>query len=455
MSKTDVEDRNARATQQAARFCADLTYDDLSEDVLSSTKKSFIDTIGASFAGTTSRAGTHMLRYVGTLGGEEATVIGAKGESLAHLAALANGTTAHALEIDDGHRGASAHPGSAIIPAALATAEKHDRSGKELVTAIVAGYDVMVKTAMSVQTSHRERHFHATATCGCFGSAAAVSKILNLDETQTAHALGLAGTQAGGLFEFLAKGSMSKRFHPGRAGMAGVLASELAREGFDGPDTIIEGEEGFAEAYAATYDLSPFDTLGDPYSITESYLKPYPCCRHIHGPIQAIQKIRASGVESATVDTIRVETYRSAAYHDKTRIENTLDAQMSIPYCVAIALATGEATLSSFDPSHTQDETVATLLEATEVVATDEMERKYPETRPARVIVTTTDGRRFEETILYPLGAPEAPLSEERIADKFRDVTDPVLDSEDKERIIDGAFSIEEYSSVSSFTDLL
>lgn len=446
----DSSDNSVGATRRAARFCTELTYDDIPDDALEAGKKSLVDTIGASYAGTNADAGQRMLRYVETLGGDEATVIGA-GDSLAHLAALANGTTAHSLEIDDGHRGASAHPGSPIIPAALALAEKYDRSGRDLLTAIVAGYEVMVKTAVSVQTSHRERHFHATATCGCFGAAAAASSILRLGPDGSAHALGLAGTQAGGLFEFLEKGSMSKRFHPGRAGMAGVIAGELAMEGFDGPDTIIEGEEGFANAYADTYDLSPFDELGDPYAITQCYLKPYPCCRHIHGPIQAIERIRDRGIGPADVDAIRVETYRSAAYHDKKRVENMLDAQMSIPYCVAIAFASGEVTLSSFDPSLARDDTVAALIQATEVVATDEMEQKYPETRPVRLVVSTTDGQQFEETIDYPLGAAESPLSADRVATKFRDVTATVVEADDQDRIIDAGFSIDALSSVASF----
>ena len=410
-------------TARLATFCATLASDDLDDGTVKATTTAFVDTLGAAYAGTTTDAGARMLGYVETLGGDGATVIGGDGPALAHLAALANGTTAHALDVDDGHRGASAHPGSAVIPAALALGEKHDVSGETLVTAIVAGYEAMVRTAVAVQTSHRERGFHATATTGCLGAGAAASRVLGLDETETAHALGLAGTQAGGLFEFMTKGSMAKRFHPGRAAMAGVLAAELAATGFDGPDTIIEGDDGFATAFADEYDLSTFDGLGDPFAVTESYVKPYPCCRHIHGPIQAVLAIRADGITPADVDSVEVQTYRSASYHDSAEIDNLLDAQMSIPYGVAVALATGEASLERFDPGHADRDDVARVLARTTVVATDEMEARYPETRPARVVVETTDGRRIDHEVAYPKGAAEAPLSSDELAAKFRDLT--------------------------------
>ncbi|AUV80806.1 MmgE/PrpD family protein [Salinigranum rubrum] len=439
-------DRSAETTRLAA-FCATLTYDSLDESTVEATRKAFVDTLGASYAGLSTDAGEAMLRYVDSLGGDEATVVGG-GRSLAHLAALANGTTAHALDVDDGHRGASAHPGSAVIPAALALGEKHGASGEEVTTAIVAGYEAMVRTAVAVQTSHRERGFHATGTTGCIGAGAAASRVLGLDETKSAHALGLAGTQAGGLFEFMEKGSMSKRFHPGRAAMAGVLAAELAAEGFDGPDTVIEGDDGFARAFADEYDLSPFDSLGEPFAVTESYLKPYPCCRHIHGPIQATLELRADGLEPGDVERIEVQTYRTASFHDNTAVENLLDAQMSLPYGVAIALVTGEATLERFDPKHAARRDVSALLARTTVSATDEMDARYPETRPARVVVETTDGRRLESEVAYPKGAAEAPLSADELARKFRDLTREAVPEGERDALFERAYALDEYDTV-------
>ncbi|WP_436348501.1 MmgE/PrpD family protein [Natronorubrum sp. FCH18a] len=442
-------------TVRLAAFCTDLTYDALNDDVVEGAKKALVDTLAATYAGIDTDPGGHMLDYVSQYENDEATVIGNDAGSNAQFAALANGTLAHALDVDDGHRSAAGHPGSAAIPAALAVAEKTDASGRDLITAIVAGYEGMVKTAKSVQTSHRERGFHATATCGCFGAAAAVSSLLDLDETQTAHALGLAGTQAGGLFEFLEKGSMAKRFHPGRAAHAGILAAELAATGFDGPDTIIEGKDGFARAFTDEYDLEPFENLGDPFSITENYLKPFPCCRHIHGPIEAALAVRDEGVTADDVDTIRVETYGTASHHDKTAVENLLDTQMSIPYGVAIALVTGEAKLAQFEPSNATNPDVEALIENVEVVLSDEMEELYPETRPARVIFTLDSGEQYEELVKYPLGAAEKPLSRDRLEEKFRDISAGYLSEDQQETVIENAFSIDEFDSVATFAEQL
>ena len=457
MTTTPAESRESDpgVTVRLAAFCSTLTYDRLDEPTVEAVRKAFVDTLGAAYAGTTTDAGRRMLRYVGSLGGDEATVIGNDGEggrSLAHVAALANGTTAHALDVDDGHRAASAHPGSAVIPAALALGEKHGCSGEELVTAIVAGYEAMVRTAEAVQTSHRERGFHATGTAGCVGAGAAASRVLGLDPTETAHALGLAGTQAGGLFEFMEKGSMAKRFHPGRAAMAGVVAAELAAVGFDGPDTILEGDDGFAAAFADESDLSTFDGLGEPCAVVESYLKPYPCCRHIHGPIQAVLELRTDGLDADAVERIEVQTYRSASYHDKREITTLLDAQMSLPYGVAVALATGDASLERFDPANAAREDVAAVIRNTTVVATDEMEARYPEARPARVVVETTDGQRLEREVAYPKGAAETPLSTEELAEKFRDLTRGVVPDGERDAVFEHAFALDEYGTVEELT---
>ena len=437
-------------TRRLARFVSTLTYDDLDEPTLDATRNALVDTIGACYAGARTDAGSLMLKYTVTFKGDAATVVGRDQRTVPHIAALANGTTAHALDVDDGHRGASAHPGSPVIPAALALAEAHGADGPQLLAATVAGYEAVVATAVAVQPSHRERGFHATATAGCFGAAAASSRVLGLDETRTAHALGLAGTQAGGLFEFLAKGSMSKRFHPGRAAMAGVMAAELAATGFDGPDTILGGEDGFLNAFADTNDRTPFERLGDPFAVTETYLKPYPCCRHIHGPIDAVLAMRAEGLSPDDVASIRVETYGLAARHDNTAIENLLDAQMSLPFGVAVALVTGDASLARFAPENAADNDVSRLLDCISVVETDAMNDLYPETRPATVVVETTTGERLDRLVRHPLGGAESPLSAAAVEEKFRDLSEGALDPETCESVLDALWSVDECADVAT-----
>jgi 2-methylcitrate dehydratase PrpD len=456
MSTLESEPDQLGETLRLARFCAELTYDDLDDDIVLAVKKAIVDALASGYAGIDTEAGRPIRSYVAGLGAAgSATTLGSETTALPHFAALANGTMMHALDVDDGHRVAAGHPGSAVIPAVLAVAEDCGASGEDVIVAVAAGYEAMAKTAMSVQTSHRERGFHGTATTGCVGTAAAVGCLYDLDTDGMADALGLGGTQAGGLFEFLEQGSMAKRFHPGRAAMAGVLAGGLAAEGFDGPDTIIEGKDGFARAFADEYDLSHFENLGDPFEVTQNYLKPYPCCRHVHGPIEGVLAIREAGVSADDVATVRFETYRAAAHHDNKEVKNLLDAQMSMPYSGAVAFVVGDAKLSEFEPPRTDDPEVARLMDATTVVQTDEMEAIYPETRPVRVVVETTDGEEYVEQVEYPTGCAENPMSETELREKFADLSATALSTEARERILEASFGLESVDDVAEFTALL
>lgn len=442
-------------TRRLASFVRGLDADDLDAPVLDAVARSLVDHLGVACAGVDTVAGEAVLAYVESAGGDgPATVVGTDYRTSPLFAALANGTTAHALDADDGHRAGSVHPGAAVIPAALAVAEREGASGADLATAIAAGYEATAVTAAAVQPAHRERGFHATATTGCFGASAAAARLLGLDVEGTAHALGLAGTQAGGLFEFLATGSEAKRFHAGRAAMAGVLAADLAAVGLDGPDTVVEGTDGFARAFAGEYDLSGFDRLGDPFSVTRCYVKPYPNCRHVHGPIDAALGLREGGLDPADVEAARVETYGVAAHHDRTDVETLVDAQMSIPYGVAVALLDGPPGLSAFDPPRL-DGAVRPLLDAVDVVRTDEMDARYPERRPCRLVVETVDGVEHVELVDEPRGSPDRPLSEESLRGKFHDLAARTLDEPARESVLTAAFGVADLDDTGELTDRL
>jgi 2-methylcitrate dehydratase PrpD len=437
MAETDLRDPQ-RETRRLATFCSSLEGGELPESVQEAVGTALLDTLGAAIGGLDTPESERIRAYVRSASPTgEVPIIGTEETATPEFAALANGTTIHALEIDDGHRGASAHPGAPVIPAALAVLpDANGVNGEDLVAAIAGGYEAMLKIGMTVQPSHREQHFHATATLGCFGAAAAASRLLGHDAETTAHALGLAGTQAGGVFEFLAEGSMAKRFHPGRAAMAGVIAARLAAEDFDGPPTILEGDEGFAAAFAETYDPAPLERLGDPFEVTRSYRKPYPCCRHLHAAIDASLEIRDAGVAPDDIDSVAVGTYAIAARHDKTDVETILDAQMSMPHAVATALTFGVEKRSAFaEPIETGP--IASLRDRVCVTADDEMEAKYPDTRATRVVVEADDGARYEEMVEFPLGATERPLSSERIASKLHDLAEGKLPEERRDRLID------------------
>jgi 2-methylcitrate dehydratase PrpD len=250
-------------SRELGEFICSLEYEEIPERVRTLAKYCFLDWIASVYAGSHEKPVKMMLEVVNAMPGKpECTVIPDASKNIPLLAALINGASSHMVEMDDLHRPSIFHPAAPIIPAALALAEREERSGRDLIAAIVAGYEVGIRVAEMVGTSHYQ-FWHTTATCGTFGAAAAAGKLLPLDPQQMVWALGSAGTQAAGLWEFLVESAMSKQLHPGKAAMNGILAALLAQQGFTGAEHILEGEKGFCRATSRDYDFSgAMDGLG-------------------------------------------------------------------------------------------------------------------------------------------------------------------------------------------------
>lgn len=225
----------------------------------------------------------------------------------------------------------------------------------------------------------------------------------------------------------------------------------MADTGVTGPDTVIEGEDGFAAAFADDADLATFERLGDPYAITETYRKPYACCRHVHGPIDAALRAREQ-LDPGAVDAVLVETYPTAARHDATDVDTRLDAQMSIPYGVAAALLDGRPDLAAFNPGGAPNELFA-LDERASVKATEQMAARYPDERPSRTVVRG-GGREVVHDIPYPTGAAEAPTSLATLREKYDSLTGSVPD-EVADRAFDAALDLPAASGSGPFFDLV
>src|SRR5690606_29784581 len=216
------------------------------------------------------------------MGGAEQAHLVTGGQSSVLNAALVNGAASHVVELDDIHKGSIIHAATVVIPAALAVAEWKGLSGKELIAAVVAGYEVCYRIGEAVSPSHYY-YWHNTATCGTFGAAIAAAKLLGLTTEQTIAALGNAGTQAAGLWEFIEDGAMTKQLHTGKAAMNGLLAALLAQKGFTGPQKILEGNRGFFKAMSEEYDASRVtEGLGNEFKIMENSFKIHASCRHTH-----------------------------------------------------------------------------------------------------------------------------------------------------------------------------
>jgi 2-methylcitrate dehydratase PrpD len=277
-------------TRALAEFLSDTAYGDLPSSVVDECYRATLDWLGSALAGALEPPARIAQRVARGLGSsDESTVFGA-GRGSAAAAALANGVASHILELDDVHKGSTLHAAAPVISAALAVAERERAPGRAFTRAIALGYDAALRIGEAVNPSHY-RYWHPTGTAATFGAAAAAGSLLGLTSAQMLDALGTAGTQAAGLWEFNADGAMSKHLHPGKAAFNGVLAADLARLGFTGATRILEVERGFFRATAAGFDPSRVtDRLGEQWKITENCYKLYSCCAHTHTAIDVARK---------------------------------------------------------------------------------------------------------------------------------------------------------------------
>jgi len=411
-------------TQQLAGLVSATRTEDVPADVLETAAWWVLDWLGAAIAGLESDAGRIMLEHTGAQPASVAACLGMSAGRSPQVAALHNGAISHIVEMDDVHRAAIIHPAVVIVPAALAVAEQRGASGRDFLTAVVLGYEVAIRVGEAVGKTHYF-HWHNTGTCGVFGAAAAAGWLLNLDDERMTWALGNAGTQASGLWEFIADGAMSKLLHAGRASANGVLAAELAALGFTGARRILEGRQGFFAATAPDGNPTVVTAgLGEGWKLPGSSIKPYPSCRHTHAAVDAALALReAHGINSTDVDRIEIDAYQSTIdLTDNPTPAHPYAAKFSVQYCVARALADGAVKIADFDPARIAEATMRDLMLRTTVRLDPELDARVPQQLPARVRLLLKDGRTIEETVLTAKGDPEAPLSHAELTAKFLDL---------------------------------
>ena len=426
----------APVTREIAAWLAKLRHEDIPAETRHALRLLVTDTFGATLAGL----GQPWTKSVTAWAERGALPAGAKGlatvwgEPTARFrpsdAALVNGTAAHAFELDDFHN-AKLHPGAVVIPAAMAVAEARGIDGKRLETAITAGYEVMIRTSLALDPSEgRLRGWHLTAICGTFGAAAAAAVLMGLDAERTAWALGLAGTQSGGLFAFNADGTMSKRLHPGRAAQAGIMAAELAELGLSGPTQIYEAEDGgFLWAYSSKSKTGPLiDGLGSKWHATDTTFKPYSCCGSLHSYIDCAIDLRPRWKPGARVRAGVAEVVNVQCGYPY-RPGSELNAQMSIRYCIAIALLDGAALPGQFTPERIADPAVTRLAQAIEVSHDPAQDKLYPGRYAAWVeIESAPKSNSFERNErLDPSGHPSNPARDRTLMEKYNRLAGTVI----------------------------
>ena len=398
------------------------------------------------------------------IGNRGGVIIGTKERAPYVYSALANGTSSHAIEMDDVNNEASLHPGVVVFPAALATSEMVEATGKKFIEAVVLGYEVMIRLgkALGPENSYK-RGFHPTGTCGPFGSSVAASKILGLGEKGLLSALGIAGSQAAGSMEYLAQGAWTKRFHAGWAAHSGMIAAQLARKGFRGPTSIIEGRDGFLHAYSNGADASKvLEGIGSGFEILRTSVKPHACCRYMQPPIDGVLKIvRENDLQPDQIQRVRLGLLRAGApliaepIENKYRPQSIVDAQFSMPFGAAVAVLYRKAGLGEFHLSKINSEEVNRMMRQVECVVDPDLDKTFPKQWCATAEILTKDGKRYFIKIEYPKGDPENPLSWEEMVEKFYSLTGRLMGRERRLKIVDQVRSLETIRDLKKWSPLL
>jgi 2-methylcitrate dehydratase PrpD len=400
-----------------ADFTSSLEFSKVPDEVRDRAKMRILDFLGVALAGSVIASSRIMTDVIMELGGKpESTVIGQKEKVACTNAALANGTMAHASDYDDDHRSSTMHPGSAVVPAALAMAEREGCGGVRLIEAVLAGYEVACRVGDAFLGTQYDEGFHPTGTCGVFASAAAAAKIIGLPPKETVWAFGIAGAQAAGLEEWKADGSWTKRMHPGKAAQSGILAVLLAQRGYTGPATIFEGKYGFLNgfSYNRTYDTSKIiQGLGEKYRGHDTAFKPYPCCRFLHQIIDGVLEIvKEQDIQPEAVKEIRVRTFKVAIdtlmkpEERRYRPQNVVDAQFSIPFTVGAAVARRRVTLQEFTDEAIKDRVILGVAAKVKGEEDPECTKGYPEKFPTIIEMDLTEGRTVSRYVDIPSGDP-------------------------------------------------
>ena len=398
------------------------------------------------------------------LGGEpQASVIGLDGWLPSANAAFANAMLCHGLDFDDTHSDSVSHVSVVVCPAAIAAGEAQGATGRELLAAIVGGNEVVTRIGMAASGAFHSRGFHPTAICGIFGGTTAAARLLGLDSTATAGALGIAGSFAGGLFAYLDVGTATKPMHPAWAAHGALIASRLSSLGAEGPPTVIEGRFGLYHAFLGAekgeVDIDgQLADLGERWETPRIAYKPYPACHFIHGSLGATAGL-CEGIAPEDVEEVVVTVPEAGVAlvlepaESKIAPRSAYEAKFSLQYSTAAMLVHGQVGVRSYMGEAIADPRVLEL--ARKVRYETKEYATYPRAFPGGVRIRLRDGRTLEADLAYQRGGPENPMTADEVRAKFRENAGLALGDAALEALEHGVLALEEQDDLRSLFSLL
>jgi len=420
---------NAPSAQAVAEVLADkavrLRPEAVPAAVRERAERLLIDVVGLCVA---ARGTDYMKSLVGAAdAGGGCTAIGHAATYGAGAAALINGTATHGEDFDDTFEGGPVHSSAVVIPAVLAACERFGRDGRAALAGIVVGVEATCRLSMVIPRAIHKAGFHPTSVLGTVGAALAAARAMGLDRRQTVDALGIAGSMAGGIIEYLAEGAWTKRMHPGWAAQAGLTAARLGQSGFLGPRTVLEGSHGlfhgFARSVEGDYRILT-DGFGEQWHMDAITFKPYATGTMNQPYVDCALRLRARGVRPEDVKEIRCETAEGYVHRlweplaSKHRPANAYAAKFSTPFNIAVAWVTGGAGLAAFTGETAKDERILTLASKVQYIV--DPDNPYPKAYTGHIRATLNDGRVIEERQPHIRGGAHEPLTHAEIEAKFR-----------------------------------
>lgn len=433
-------------TQALANYIVALRYKDIPQETVEAAKKCVLDAVANLLYGRYTQTGSRILRYLDCYpmndGLPKATLVDRGNEALEQVL-LAHTVMARCVDLDDGSRRAMGHPGCVLVPTALAVAETYGKTGKDILCALVAGYDVYIRTGSAINPSaYQGRGFESTGLCGAIAAAAVAAKLMDEDAEQTKNALGLAALFCGGLIEYQNDGTMGKTLCGAWASQTGVRAARLAKVGFTGPGAVLEGKKGFIQAFSnepcRDYVL---EGLGYEFCINEVYFKQHACMRGLHSAIDATLALRAQyDLVPENIRLITVWTTPFVQRLSNPAPETLVGAQCSLQFTMATALKYGHLSEEKLLTASLQDEEVRKLAGSICCRLCEDLQR-YLEKHPTHwsavcVEVEKMGGFKARETVYLPNGEPERALAWDQLAKKMRHMTTGIPIENAVERII-------------------
>ncbi|MCE9642595.1 MAG: MmgE/PrpD family protein [Betaproteobacteria bacterium] len=455
----------AGATRQLAEFASALKFEDLPAAVVEKAKTCVLDTLGCCIFGATLQP----VRKLATMLMEEncaqqSAAFGFAQRTSASHAALINGASAHAFQLDEIHIEATLHPGSVAVPAVLALAEANGGvSGRDIITALAAGYECGVRVGLAGKGGMFARGFHNQGTSGVFVAAAAAARLLHLDAVQTKHALGIAGSQGAGLMA-VQEGAMTKAFHSGRAAQSGVYAAKLARLGYTGiPDVLEAGYGGFLSSLVGEYQTGPLiSELGKRWEILRVGFKPAPASNGSITAMAALDDIMrkhnltADDIESVTAHVSTNTLHHCGWEYDPAKIQGVLASQMNLRYGMAVMALERRATVEQFTEDKMRDPVILEFVRRVQVELEPAFDADGGKFRVAcRAVVVCRNGEKLEAQVLYRKGSHEDPMSAAEIDAKFMELAGRSFAPETARRIAETVAELERIEDSSELTQLL